>query len=203
MVADILETGLPHQKKLISTGDRAAYSLRPRFDAREEMRGQFLLQDDVGKLQPAALFQDSVDFLEKPWFLRRKIDNAVGDDRIEGVVRKWQQVRGYKHNFGVCNPHGGEVGRSSSDHFRRKIDALNPAGRSGPPGGAGKIESRAAADIQNDTPFLERSHGEWVAYAAKGIQQVIGRFIQDIRRIAESRCAFLADRIGKISCGGS
>lgn len=201
MVADILETGLPHQEKLISAGDRAAYSLRPRFDAREEMRGQFPLQDDVGKLQPATLFQDPMNFLEKPRLVRRKIDRAIGDDRVVGVVRKWQQFRGNEHNFGVCNPHGGEVGRSSSDHFRRKIDAVNPARGPGPSGGAGKVESRAAADIQNNTPFLERSHGEWVANAAKGIHQVVGRFVKDILRITKQYGAFLADRIGEISCG--
>lgn len=138
-MADIFKTGLLHQYKLISTGDRAAYSLRPGFDASGKMRRQFLFQDDIDKLQAAARFQHPENLRKKSGFVGREVDNPIGDYDIEKVVDKWQPLRRNKDYLSIFHPHAGKIGPGPGDHFRGKIDTVDPACLLDQAGGDGKI----------------------------------------------------------------
>lgn len=58
------KTGLLHQCQLVSHGDRTAYSLRPGIEVAGHGRRQLPVQDNIGKLHPAAGLKNSQDFPE-------------------------------------------------------------------------------------------------------------------------------------------
>jgi len=200
-LADIRETGLLHQEELIPTGDRTAYSLRPRLDVSGKLRRQHLFQDYIGKLKPAARVQDPMDFGKELRFVRGEVDDPVGENHIESIVGKRKRLRGHMDYFDVVDRDCGKVCLCSGDHLGSEVNAINPARFSCQAGGDNEVESCATANIQHDTALLDRRHGKGIAHSAKRIQQGIRRIIKKLRCIPQFLRAFPADRVFEISCG--
>jgi hypothetical protein len=60
----------------------------PEFHALANVSGDFTANDDIGDCQTAAGPEDAEGFTEDAILVARQIDDAVGDDDVDGVVGK-------------------------------------------------------------------------------------------------------------------
>src|SRR5712664_3108398 len=80
---------------LEGAGD-AAY---PEFHALANGSGDFTANNDIGDGETAAGFEDAESFAEDAILVAGKIDDTVGDDYVDGIVRKRHVFNGALQKF--------------------------------------------------------------------------------------------------------
>src|ERR1700693_4198513 len=80
---------------LESPGDAAD----PEFHALANVSGNFTANNDIGDGTAPAGFEDTEGFAEDAIFVTGKIDDAVGDDDVDGAVRQRNVLNGALQDF--------------------------------------------------------------------------------------------------------
>jgi len=162
------ETGLPHQFFLVPDRDRTAYSLTPGFKAAGKMARQLTFQDDIGELEPAAWFQDAVNFGEEPLLVGREVDSTVRDNHVEAIagIRYGFTVNLFDLDIFVAGP--AEIIPGPSHHLFGEVDSADPAGLADQPPGDNEVETGSAADIEDCFALFDGGDSKGVAHPAEG-----------------------------------
>ena len=85
--------------------------------------GQIVLQSDVADGEAAAGLEDARDFAKDSGLVGREIEDAVGDDAIDGGIRQRNFVDGGRVELDIGVAAGLGVGARPLDHGGRHIDA--------------------------------------------------------------------------------
>jgi len=119
--------------------------------------------DDIGDREASAGFEDAEGFAEHPGFIGREIDNAVGDDDVDGAVSDGEifDLTEAKLDIGRSDVDG--IGYGFGEHGNGHIDAENAAGGTDGAGSEKAIETGAAAEIENRFAGLKSGDGLGVA----------------------------------------
>ena len=96
--------------------DVRGYALRDRLR-------QFLLERDIADVEPSARFQNACDLAKHSRLVGRKVQNAVGDDAVNGRIGKRNLVNGGKMKLHVGISARLSIGLGALDHRQRHVDA--------------------------------------------------------------------------------
>src|SRR5712664_2679741 len=149
---------------LEGAGD-AAY---PEFHALANGSGDFTANNDIGDGETAAGFQHAEGFAEDATLVAGKIDDAVGDDDVDGVVRQRNVFNGAFQKFDVFDAGFFLVLAGEGEHFVGHVQAVGFAGRADAFCGKDDIDAAAGTEIEDDFAGLKLREGGWIAAAERG-----------------------------------
>jgi len=186
------------RQELVPDRDRAADSLRPRVGAACHALGQFLLKHYIGEAEPASRLQHPIYLAEQGFLLRREVDDAVRDDHIKGIVPERQALRFHQPRLGIRNACLLKILLRPRHHGLGQIDPVHHALGTSQLRSDVQVEARAASDIENDRPGLDREQGKGIAHAAKGFDKPGVGGVDERGIIAERQCTLFARGVGEL-----
>ena len=171
-ICNVPETGLPHELLLVPDRDRAAYSLAPRFKASDQVTRQLTLQDNVGELQPASWFENTVDFGKKFFLVRGEIDDAVRENQVKESIGIRDGVTVDMPDLNVVVTDPVAIAPGTLHHLKGQVNAANLTCFSGQQPGHDEIETGAAADIKDNTARFNGCDGKRIPHPAKSCEHL-------------------------------
>ena len=125
---DMLETGGEQAAAVVVDANGSGDAANVGGDAVGDGLGQFVLESDIADGETAAGLEDAGDFAEDGGLVGREIENAVGDDAIDGGIGQRNLVDGGEVELDIGVAAGVGVGAGALDHGGRHIDADGAAG---------------------------------------------------------------------------
>src|SRR6266850_92896 len=147
--------------------ERAGDAADPEFHALANGGGDFTANNDVGDGEAAAGLEDAEGFAEHAVFIAGKIDDAVGDDDVHGVVRQRNVFDGTFQKFDVFDAGVYLVFAGEGEHFVGHVQTVGFAGGADAFCGEDDINAAAGAEIENDFAGLKLCEGCRIAAAER------------------------------------
>src|SRR5690606_14921175 len=142
--------------------------------------------DDVGHLQASAGAQHAEGFGEDLVLVGAEVDDAVGDDDVDGRVRDGEMLDLAEAELDVGGPDLLGVAAGERDHLGGHVNAVDAAGLADHLRGEEAVDAAAGAEVEDDLAAFERGDGGGVA-AAEGDIGDGGAEVADIGVLVELR----------------
>src|SRR5882724_11220262 len=139
----------------------------PELHAFANVSRNFTANNDVGDGKAAAGLEDAEGFAEDAVFVAGKIDDAVGDDDVDGVVRQRNVFDGTLEEFDVFDAGFYLVFAGEGEHFVGHVQTVGFAGGADAFCGEDDINAAAGAEIENDFAGLKLCEGCRIAAAER------------------------------------
>src|SRR5882724_636412 len=146
----------------------AGNAAHPEFHALANGSGDFTANDDIGDGETAAGFQHAEGFAEDTILVAGKIDDAVGDDDVDGVVRQRDVFNDALEKFNVFDAGFFLVLAGEREHFVGHVQTVGFAGGADSSRGEDDVNAAAGAEIEDDFAGLELREGGWISAAERG-----------------------------------
>src|SRR5882672_10041924 len=140
----------------------------PEFHTFANVSGDFTANDDIGDGKAAAGFQHAEGFAEDTILVAGKIDDAVGDDDVDGVVRQRNVFDGAFQKLDIFDAGFFLVLAGKREHFVGHVQTVSFAGRADSSRGEDDVDAAAGSEIKNDFTGLELRESGWIAAAERG-----------------------------------
>ena len=154
----------------------------------EHFRRQRFDQRHVGHGDASAGFQHARHFAPDLRLVGRKVDDAVGNDGVHGIVGDGQMLDFAKAEFDVVQagflPVMRDVVARLAEHFRRHVHADGAAGGANFASGDEHVETAAAAEIEHGFAGLQRGERGGIA-AGKPHVRAVGQRLEFLDGVAE------------------
>jgi len=175
--------------------------------------GERFKQGQVGDRDAAAGLEDAADFTPNLRFVGRKIEDAVGDDDIDGGVGDREVFNFAEAEFDVVEAGGaavfGEVAAGTGEHIGCHVDADDVAGWADFAAGNEHVDAATAAEVEDLIAGLQGGDGGGVAArkAEVGAGGQVGEVCDGVAKvfgqgIGRGRAATTA-AFGGVSCRGA
>src|SRR6267142_1452314 len=135
----------------------------PELHAFANVRGNFTANNDIGDGKAPAGFEDTEGFAEDAILIAGKIDDAVGDDDVDGVVRQRNVLNGALEEFDVFDAGFFLSFAGEREHFVRHVQTVSLAGGADAFCGEDDVDAAARAEIENDFAGLKLRESRWIA----------------------------------------
>lgn len=122
---------------------------------------------DIGDLEAATWTKDAEGFAEDLGFIGREVDDAVGDDDVDGFVGHGDMFYLSEAELDVGGADFLGVLAGEADHLWGHVDAVDSSGWADHFGGQEAIDATPGAEVKDDLAGLEGGNGGRVA-AAEG-----------------------------------
>ncbi len=165
-------------------------------------RSASLLRDDVADAQPAARPQHAERLRQHPGLVRRQVDHAVGDHRVDEPLWQRDILDAPAQELRVQRDRGGGVRPGQADHLRSGVQAVDPPGRAHPPGRKQHIEAAAGPQVKHRLPGAQHRDGQLVAAAKAGPQRRLGHQPGRVTVSGRAEAALGGTAVGKLLAGG-
>src|SRR6266404_5316592 len=117
----------------------------PEFHTFANVSGDFTANDDIGHGKAAAGFQHAEGFAEDTILVAGKIDDAVGDDDVDGVVRQRDVFNDALEKFNVFDAGFFLVLAGEREHFVGHVQTVGFAGGADSSPGEDDVNAAAGA----------------------------------------------------------
>src|SRR5882672_2508823 len=131
----------------------------PEFHALANVGGDFAADDHVGNGEAAAGLEDAEGFAEHAVLVAGKVDDAVGDDDVHGVVRQRNVFDGAFQEFDVFDAGFYLVFAGEGEHFVGHVQTVGFAGGADAFCREDDVNAAAGAEIENDFAGLKLCEG--------------------------------------------
>ncbi len=160
-------------------------------------------RDDVGDGEAAAGAEDAEGFGEDAVLVGGEVDDAVGDDDVDGVVREGDVLDLSLEELDV-----GEAGlelvlAGEGEHLVGHVEAVGKTGSPDAAGGEEDVDASAGAEVEDDLAGEEIGEGGGVAAAEAGEDGVLGEYARLIGRVEIAGDGVAAAEGGIAAGGGS
>ena len=139
---NMLETGVEQAAAVVVDANGAGDAANISGDAVGDGLGQIVLESDIADGETAAGLEDARDFAKDGGLVGREIENAVGDDAVDGGIGQRNFVDGGEMEVDIGVAAGGRVGAGAIDHGGRHIDADGATGGADHVGRRGRHRDR-------------------------------------------------------------
>ena len=121
--------------------------------------------DDVGDAYAAAWREDAEGFCEDARLVGAEVDDAVGDDDVDGLIVEGEVLDGAEVEGGVEDARLGGVGVGELEHLVGHVDAVGVTGGANAAGGEDDVNAAAGAEVEDAFAFSKFRDGHGVAAA--------------------------------------
>ena len=140
----------------------------PEFDVAFEFGGDFAADDDIADGEAAAGFEDAEGFAEDAVFVGGEVDDAVGNDDVDGVIGEGDVFDFALEEFDVLDAGFLLIVAGEGEHVVGHVETVGLAGGADAAGGEKDVDTAAGAEIENGFAGLELGEGGGVATAEGG-----------------------------------
>ncbi len=130
--------------------------------------------DHVRHCEAAARLEDAKGFAEDAVFIGRKIDDAVGDDDVDGVIGERDVFDFAFEKFDIVDSCLALVFASQRQHFVGHVEAVGFAVGRHAAGGEEHVNAAAGAKVENGFAGLELDEGGGIAAAERSHNGFLG-----------------------------
>ena len=157
----------------------------PQVGIRDDRVGQLALGDDVGDRQTAAGPQDARRLGEHRGLVGAEVDDAVGDDAVEGPVPRGTLSIAPSRNSTVSQPGASASALALASCSGVKSTPTTPSCTSDLQGGQKRVGARPAAEVENPLAFGECREVEEVPYTGERLEGACGHLVEETGLVAE------------------
>ncbi len=152
---NMLETGIKQAAEILVNANGAGDAANISGDAVGDGLGEIVLESDIADGETSAGLEDARDFAKDSGLVGREIENAIGDDAVDGGIGQRNFVDGGEMEVDIGIAAGGCVGARAIDHGGRHIDADGATGGADHVGGEEDIEAAAGAEVDHHLARFE------------------------------------------------
>src|SRR5262249_8472815 len=164
------EPGGVEQVAVLGLGEGAVEAADLLFGAGDLPGGGAFSCDAVAHAEPAAGPQAPERLGEDAHLVGGQVDDAVGDDHVQMLVRQRDVLDVAVQEAGVGDPGCGGVGAGEGEHVGAGVQAVGGAAGSDPAGRQQHVQAAAGAEGQDGPARGEAGGGERGAGAQAGAQ---------------------------------
>ena len=131
-------------------------------------RQDLAARDDVGDSEAAAGLQNAEGFAQNSVLVGGKIDDAVGDDDVDGIVGQRNAFDFAFQEFDIVDARLPLVLVRKREHLVGHVEAIGFAGGADTSGGEQDIDTATGTKIEHSFSRLQLSQSGWIAAAERG-----------------------------------
>src|SRR5207244_2746983 len=155
-------------------------SATPEVDIVFGVLRQFLVDDDVRNLNPAAGLEHPVDLPHDRHLVWAEVDHSIADDHVYRRLIDRERLSEALAEFDVGDPCFLGAGGGLLQHRRGHVDGDYTARLTDLTGCDQAVEPRPAADIEHSLAGHPLSHAEWIAGTGKRFERSPGPGLETI-----------------------
>src|SRR5271157_3328301 len=184
---DPLETGRRQLAAVFVLLQRPGHASHPQKHVLADLGRHFAFCDHIGNSHPAARFQHPESLGQHPVFVGGKVNDAVRDDDIHGVVRERDALDLPLQELDVCHAGFALVLFRQGEHLVGHVQAIRLARRANAPRGEQHVDAAARTEVEHD--FSRIQPGERGGIAASEARQHggVGQFAGLVRAVEVAR----------------
>ncbi|SPE28618.1 hypothetical protein SBA3_1470011 [Candidatus Sulfopaludibacter sp. SbA3] len=181
---DVVKAGRRQLRFVLDLFERSGHASHPHQNALPDLGRDFTARHNVGHGEAAAGLENPEGLGENPVLIRRKIDDAVRDDDVHGVVGEWDVLDFAFQKLDVADAGLALVFVRESQHFIGHIQTVRFSGGPYAPRGKQHIDAAAGAKVQNGLAGFQFRQSGWIA-AAEGRQDSGLRELPGLLRVVQ------------------
>src|SRR5205807_3811606 len=154
---------------------RARDAADPEFHAFANVRRNVSAKDNIGNRESSARLQNAKRFANHAVLISRKIDDAVGDDDVDGIIGERNIFDGSFEEFYVFGAGFFLIFAGQREHFVRHVKPISFTGGPDSLGGKDDVNAAAGAEIENGLARLQFHEGGRIAAPQGGGHGLLGQ----------------------------
>src|SRR5256885_285296 len=180
---DPLESGRCERVPEVAFGERAGDAAGPLPHVAARGFVHLRIGDHVGHRESAARPEDAKALTEDARLVAGEVDDAVGDDHVNRLVRQWDLLDGSLHELDVLQPRTHPVVARELEHLVSHVETVRLAARTDPPGGQQNVDPSSRAEIEHRFAFVELGDGRGVAASERREFGSVGQRLALLARV--------------------